>query len=143
MAQAKSSTAKKSSGSKASTSKSGGSTSKRTSSSRSGSGSANGALTLKDAGQTVKAAASKAKTPLIAGGAAVAGAAGTILVKNRLAAKGPIQKLRRVSLPKPNGSLTSKVELKTVKETAERVSALGQQAADIAAAAEKTRKKNR
>jgi hypothetical protein len=52
-------------------------------------------------------------------------------------------KLRRMSLPKPNGKLNlSKVDLKAVKSTAERISSLGQQAADIAAAAEKTRKKN-
>ncbi len=164
MAQAtKSSTAKKSSTSRKSTAKksnSSGASAKR-SNSKSGSSTArrpaskskstnarsaaskNGSSALSNAGQSVAAAASKAKTPLIAGGAAIAGAAGTILVKNRMAPKGPMQKLKRVSLPKPNGSLKGKLDLETMKSTAERVSSFGQQAADIAAAAEKTRKKNK
>jgi hypothetical protein len=96
------------------------------------------------AGQTVAAAVSKAKTPLIAGGAALAGGAAGFLIKQRASAsKGPVQRLRRVSLPKPNGKLDlSKFDLGTVRSTAERVSAFGQQAADVAAAAEKTRKKH-
>ena len=98
---------------------------------------------LGSAGETVAEAASKARTPLIAGGAAVAGAVGGVLVKNRInASRGPMQKLRRVSLPRPNRALTRKIDLGTVKSTAERVGSLSQQAADIAAAAEKTRKKN-
>jgi hypothetical protein len=40
-----------------------------------------------------------------------------------------------------NADLT-KIDLGTVKKAAERVSAYGQQASDIAAAVEKTRKKN-
>jgi hypothetical protein len=103
---------------------------------------------VSSAGQTVAAAASKAKTPLIAGGAALAGAAGTLLIKNRMSTpKGPIQKLRaaslpKPSLPKPSGKFLSNLDLGRVKSTAERVSSLGQQAADIAAAAEKTNKKH-
>jgi hypothetical protein len=98
---------------------------------------------LGSAGETVAEAASKAKTPLIAGGAAVAGAVGGVLVKNRInASRGPMQKLRRVSLPRPSRALTRKFDLGTVRSTAERVGSLSQQAADIAAAAEKTRKKN-
>ena len=107
-------------------------------------GAAQGNGSPKPAGRTMAAAASKAKTPLIAGGAALAGGAAAFLVKQRAtASKGPMQRLRRVSLPKPNGKLDlSKVDLGTIKSTAERVSAFGQQAADVAAAAEKARKKH-
>jgi Tfp pilus assembly protein PilN len=98
---------------------------------------------VSSAGQTVAEAASKARTPLIAGGAALGGAAATLLVKNRMnARKGPIQKLRAVSLPKSNAKLLKNLDLGTVKSAAERVSSFGQQAADIAAAAEKTNKKH-
>jgi hypothetical protein len=138
----KSSSAKRSSSS--SSSKRSGSNSGSTAR-KSSASSKNGSSKAESAGQSVAAAASKAKTPLIAGGAAIAGAAGGLLVKNRInASKGPMQKLRRVSLPKPNGKLNlSKVDLTTMKSTAERISSFGQQAADIAAAAEKTRKKNK
>lgn len=107
-------------------------------------GAAQGNGSPKSAGRTMAAAASKAKTPLIAGGAALAGGAAAFLVNQRAtASKGPMQRLRRVSLPKPNGKLDlSKVDLGTIKSTAERVSAFGQQAADVAAAAEKARKKH-
>jgi hypothetical protein len=130
----------RSSGSKARSSRGSG---RKAASSRNGASSA-----VSSAGQTVAAAASKAKTPLIAGGAALAGAAGTLLIKNRMSTpKGPIQKLRAASLPKPslpkfNGEFLNNLDLGRVKSTAERVSSLGQQAADIAAAAEKTNKKH-
>jgi Tfp pilus assembly protein PilN len=106
-------------------------------------GAAQGNGSPKPAG-TMAAVASKAKTPLIAGGAALTGGAAAFLINQRAtASKGPIQRLRRVSLPKPNGKLDlSKVDLGTIKSTAERVSAFGQQAADVAAAAEKARKKH-
>jgi hypothetical protein len=125
----------RSSGSKARSSRSSGS---NAAASRNGASAA-----VSSAGQTVAAAASKAKTPLIAGGAALAGAAGTLLIRNRISKpKGPIQKLRAASLPKPTGRLLNNLDLGRVKSTAERVSSLGQQAADIAAAAEKTNKKH-
>jgi len=118
-------------------------TSKRSPKSASAAGQNGVPSKLGSAGETVAEAASKAKTPLIAGGAAVAGAVGGVLVKNRIdASRGPMQKLRRVSLPTPSRALTRKIDLGTVKSTAERVGSLSQQAADIAAAAEKTRKKN-
>ena len=48
-----------------------------------------------------------------------------------------------MSIPNPVANLDlSKVDLDSVKSAAERVSAYGQQASDIAAAVEKTRKKN-
>lgn len=100
----------------------------------------------KAVGHAVAGAASKAKTPLIAGGTAIAGAAAGVVIKDRLAAnhsKGPLKRLRGVSIPNPAAKLDlSKVDLDSVKSTAERVSAYGKQASDIAAAVEKTRKKN-
>jgi hypothetical protein len=101
----------------------------------------------KAAGHAVADAASKAKTPLIAGGTALVGAAAGAVVKDRLAANrsnNPLKRLRGVSMPKPATKLDlSKLDLDTVKSAAERVSAYGQQASDIAAAVENTRKKNK
>ena len=97
----------------------------------------------KSAGRAVAEAASKAKTPLIAGGTALAGAAAGAVLKDRLAgtrSKNPLKRLGGVSLPKPD---LGKLDLEQVKSAAERVSAYGQQASDIASAVEKTRKKNK
>jgi hypothetical protein len=85
-------------------------------------------------------AASKAKVPLIAGGTAIAGAAAGVVLKDRLdRSRGPLKRLKSVSLPKAAREL----DLDTVKAAAERVSAYGQQASDVAGALEKTRKKNK
>jgi hypothetical protein len=95
----------------------------------------------------VAQAAAKAKAPLIAAGAAMAGVGGGLLLKDRMGGKSsrnPIKKLKGVSLPRPNGKLDlSKIDLETVKSAAERVNSLSQQAYDIAATAEKARKKQR
>ena len=90
----------------------------------------------KSAGATIADAAGKAKTPLIAGGTALLGLAAGAAISGRLSAKSknPIKRMRGASLPK--------LDLDKVKLAADRVSAYGQQASDIAAAAEKTRKKN-
>jgi len=63
----------------------------------------------------------------VAAGAAISG---------RLSGKSrnPITRMRGASMPK--------LDLDTVKLAADRISAYGQQASDIAAAVEKTRKKN-
>ena len=117
--------------------------------SRNGAGSTKDTVidTTKGAGQAVAKAASKARTPLIAGGTALIGAAAGAVIKDRLAtnrSKNPLKRLRGVSMPKPATKLDlGKLDLDTVKSTAERVSAYGQQASDIAAALEKTRKKNK
>ena len=98
----------------------------------------------KAAGNAVAQAASKAKTPLIAGGTALAGAGAVLVIKDQLDAnrsKSPLKRLRNVSMPKPAAHLRN-LDLDTVKSTAERVSAYGRQVADLAAAAEKTQKKN-
>jgi hypothetical protein len=90
----------------------------------------------KSAGSTIADVAGKAKTPLIAGGTAVLGVAAGAAINSRLSgkSKNPIKRMRGASMPK--------VDLDTVKQAADRVSAYGQQASDIAAAVEKTRKKN-
>ena len=86
--------------------------------------------------------ASKAKVPLIAGGTAIVGAAAGVVLKDRLGAgksRNPLNRLGGMSMPKS----VAKLDLATVKSAADRVSAYGQQASDIAGAIEKTRKKNR
>ena len=90
----------------------------------------------KSAGATIADAAGKAKTPLIAGGTALLGVAAGAVINGRLSGKSrnPIKRMRGASMPK--------LDLDMVKLAADRVSAYGQQASDIAAAAEKTRKKN-
>jgi hypothetical protein len=98
----------------------------------------------KAAGHTVAQAAAKAKTPLIAVGTALAGAAAGAVINDRLAAhrsNSPVKRLAGVSMPKPVADLR-KLDPDTVKSAAERVSAYGQQVSDIAAAVQKTRKKN-
>ena len=117
---------------------------------RSASGGRNGAAGIKDTaidrtkvvGHAVAGAASRAKTPLIVGGTAVAGAAAAAVIKDRRDAhrsNGPLKLLGRVSVPKLN---MRELDLGTVKSVADRVSAYGQQASDIAAAVEKTRNNN-
>ncbi len=96
----------------------------------------------KAGGRAVADAASKAKLPLIAGGTAIVGAATAVVLKDRLGAsksKNPLNRLGGMSMPKS----VAKVDLDTVKSAADRVSAYGQQASDIAGAIEKTRKKNK
>lgn len=100
----------------------------------------------KSGANPIAEAASKARTPLLAGGTALIGVAAGAVLKDRLDSKGsrnPLRRLRGPSMPKSvrNADL-SKIDLDTVKKAAERVSAYGQQASDIAAAVEKTRKKN-
>ena len=97
------------------------------------------------AGRTVADAASKAKTPLIAGGTALVGAAAGVVVKDRLdssGSKGPLKRLRGASLPNPAKNL-GKVDLDTVKSVADRMSTYGRQASDIAEAVDKARKTNK
>ena len=98
----------------------------------------------KSSGRAVANAASKAKTPLIAGGTALVGAAGGAVIKSRLEAgnskKSP---LKRLGSFKPTAKLDlGKLDLDTVKTLATQMKSYGQQASDIAEAVEKTRKKN-
>jgi hypothetical protein len=96
----------------------------------------------KAGGRAVADVASKSKVPLIAGGTAIVGAAAGVLLKDRLGAgksRNPLNRLSGMTMPKS----VAKLDLETVKSAADRVSAYGQQASDIAGAIEKTRKKNK
>jgi hypothetical protein len=100
--------------------------------------------TAKTAGHAVGQMASKARTPLIAGGMALAGAAAGAVIRSKVTAsrsRNPLARVRGMSVPTPKIDL-NKLDLDRFKSAAERVSAYGQQASDIAAAIEKTRKKN-
>jgi hypothetical protein len=95
--------------------------------------------------QRLSELATKAKLPLIAGGAALAGAVGGAAARKRAANRsGAVAKLRRVSSNLPMGKLDlGKLDLEKVKSAGERMSSVGQQTADIATAMEKTRKKHK
>jgi hypothetical protein len=89
--------------------------------------------------------AAKAKLPLIAGGAALAGAVGGMAARRRAANRstGPVAKLRQISSSLPVDKVDlRKLDLETVKAAGERMTSLGQQAVDITTAVEKTRKKH-
>lgn len=111
--------------------------------SRNGAGSVADAVDkAKTTGRTVAEAASKARTPLIAGGTALAGAAVGAVMKSRLGAgSGRKNPLKRLGGSKPISKL-GKFDIDTVKTVASQMKAYGQQASDIADAVEKTRKKN-
>jgi hypothetical protein len=96
----------------------------------------------KAAGRAVAGAAAKAKTPLIVGGTALVGVAAGAIAKNRLGSRshGPLKRIGQ-GIGK-SASKLGKLDLDTVKTTAEKVNSYSRQASDIAAAAEKTRKKN-
>jgi hypothetical protein len=88
--------------------------------------------------------ASKAKLPLIVGGAAVAGAVGGVARTRAKAKSGPVEALKRVSSSLPTPSINPrKLDLDKVKSAGERLSSIGQQTVDVANAVEKTRKKNK
>jgi hypothetical protein len=98
----------------------------------------------KTAGQAVGQMASKARTPLIAGGMALAGAAAGAVIRARVTgtrSRNPLVRVRGMAMPTPKIEL-DKLDFDQLKSAAERVSAYGQQASDIVAAIEKTRKKN-
>jgi hypothetical protein len=78
--------------------------------------------------------ASKAKAPLLAGGAALAGVAGGVALKSRSQNRRPIKRLKSVSLPK--------VDLDSLTSAARQVRSIGEQVGDLADAADKTRKKH-
>jgi hypothetical protein len=97
----------------------------------------------RSSGRAVANAASKAKTPLIAGGTALLGAAGGAVIKSRLEGNSKKSPLKRLGSFKPMAKVDlGKVDLDTVKTLATQMKAYGQQASDIAEAVEKTRKKN-
>jgi hypothetical protein len=83
----------------------------------------------------------------VAAGTALIGMAAGAALSDRLTdsrSKNPLRRLGKASVPKSVRKADfSKIDLDTVKKAAERVSAYGQQASDIASAVEKTRKKNK
>jgi hypothetical protein len=86
-------------------------------------------------GGKVAELASKAKGPLLAGGAAIAGIAGGAALKSRTQNRRPIDKLKSVSMPK--------VDLDALTSAARTVRSIGEQVGDVADAADKTRKKHK
>lgn len=96
------------------------------------------------AGGKVAEFASKAKTPLMAGGAALAGIAGGVALKSRNDSRRPLKALRSVTLPKSLKNMDlGKVDLNTVTSAARRMQSIGEQVGDVADAADKTRKKHK
>ena len=95
---------------------------------------------IKRTGEKAASLASKAKTPLVAGGAALAGVAGVaVAIKSRANSRGPLKKrLNGASVPKS----IKKIDADTIKSAARRAESVGHQIGDIAEAAAKTRKKN-
>jgi hypothetical protein len=88
--------------------------------------------------------ASKAKGPLLAGGAALAGVAGGIALKSRDQNRRPIKRLTSVHLPKSVRNLDlGKLDADKLAKAARRVQSIGEQVGDVADAAEKTRKKHK
>ena len=98
---------------------------------------------VKRTGDMVSQVAAKVKTPLIAGGAALAGLAGGVALKSRTENRRPVEKLRMRALPKAFRSLDlGKVDLKQLAEMGRKVRSIGEQVGDVADAADKTRKKH-
>jgi hypothetical protein len=98
--------------------------------------------TAKTTGRDAVEAASKARTPLIAGATALAGAALGAVVRSKMSnGNGRTGTLRRLGSIRPAKTL-GKLDLDTVKSMADQMQKYGRQASDVADAVEKTRKKN-
>jgi hypothetical protein len=99
---------------------------------------------VRKTGEKVSNVASKAKTPLVAGGAALAGLAGGIALRSRTENRRPVKKLRTRALPRSLKNMDlGKVDLDAITNAARRISSIGEQVGDVADAAEKTRKKHK
>jgi len=83
--------------------------------------------------------ASKAKGPLLAGGAALAGVAGGVALKSRDQGRRPLDRLKGVQLPKSVKNL----DLEQVIDAGRKVRSIGEQVGDVADTAAKTRKKHK
>jgi hypothetical protein len=83
--------------------------------------------------------ASKAKTPLLAGGAALAGLAGGVALKSRNESKRPVKRFRSVQLPKS----VKNIDLEQVIDAGRRIRSFGEQVGDVADTADKTRRKHK
>jgi hypothetical protein len=116
--------------------------SRRRSASASGRAGSNG--TLAKAGGRAVGLASKAKGPLLAGGAALAGIAGGVALKSRDQNRRPLKRLSSVQLPKSLKNIDlGKIDLDKVTDAAHKVRSIGEQVGDVADAADKTRKKHK
>jgi hypothetical protein len=85
--------------------------------------------TTKDAGKTVGKVASKAKTPLLAGGAALAGAAGGMALGAMRSRHSHSHKLLGVKMPQPK---RVKVRSRDVARAAKEVGTFGQHVGELA-----------
>ena len=96
----------------------------------------------KGAGETVAEVSAKARTPLMAGGAALAGIAGGLAAR-RLGgrSKNPLQRALSKSPLSGKGVDLSKLDLQTLTSAGRRVGSLGQQIGEISKAVEEGRKK--
>jgi hypothetical protein len=94
---------------------------------------------VRKAGDRVTNLASRAKTPLLAGGAALAGLAGGVALKSRTESKRPTKRFRSVQLPKS----VKNIDLERIIEAGRRIRSIGEQVGDVADTAEKTRKKHK
>jgi hypothetical protein len=83
--------------------------------------------------------ASKAKTPIVAGGAALAGIAGGVALKSRTQSKRTTKRFRSVQLPKS----VKNIDLQQMIDAGRLVRSIGEQVGDVADTAEKTRKKHK
>jgi hypothetical protein len=104
---------------------------------------------VSNAGGTVAQIASKAKTPLVAAGAVLAGVAGGLAMRSQNhKSRNPLKKMSAPSMPKGVSESIKKIDLSKVDfdsltSAAQRVGKIGQQVGDVADAAEKARKKHK
>jgi hypothetical protein len=91
------------------------------------------------AGSAVSSFASRAKTPLIAGGAALAGLAAGAVLTDRTGKRRNF--LNGISLPRPNGRLRKgiNVDPEAIASAAKRVGTFGQQVSRVATEVQKAR----
>jgi hypothetical protein len=94
---------------------------------------------MRKTGRRVSSLASKAKTPLLAGGAALAGLAGGVALKSRTESKRPTKRFRSVQLPRS----FKNIDFEQLIEAGRRVRSIGEQVGDVADTADKTRKKHK
>ena len=95
---------------------------------------------MSNAGGTVAQIASKAKTPLVAAGAVLAGIAGGLAMRSQNhKSRNPLKKMSAPSITDSIG----KIDLDSLTSAAQRVGKIGQQVGDVAEAAEKARKKHK
>jgi hypothetical protein len=105
----------------------------------------------KAAGKAVSTAASKVKTPLMVGGAAIAGVVGGAAIRSKIQSNraGPVRKrlngFHMPNMPKPGKAidvvkLRKSVDLDRVADTAQRVGSYGRQVGEVAGAVERASK---